>query len=241
VPIDVRRALQAGTLESANHMEQMALDMTALMSAAFPGVLDPSETLKSPRFLSRMRAGASILWSHFGLKTFDITAGHASDTVRGWGAFAVGLVDGIPLEERLCRARPYADDPHFAVREWAWLGIRAHIVADPLGAVDLLAEWTASPSSSIRRFASEATRPRGVWSVHIEMFKAEPWLALDLLAQLRQDESRYVETSLGNWLNDTAKSHPAWVLATCQRWASDVDDCNSTRRIQRLALRSLRS
>ena len=64
----------------------------------------------------------------------------------------------------------------------------------------------------LRRFTSEVTRPRGVWSRHIPLFKDQPELALALLDELAPDASRYVSTSLGNWLNDAGRSRPWWML-----------------------------
>ena len=43
---------------------------------------------------------------------------------------AVGHAPGLAFEERVERLRPFADDPHFAVREWAWLASRPHVAAD---------------------------------------------------------------------------------------------------------------
>jgi 3-methyladenine DNA glycosylase AlkC len=105
-------------------------------------------------------------------------------------------------------------------------------------ALRLLPPWAADPDPNIRRFASELTRPRGVWCAQIERLKAEPWAGVKLLEPLRADPSRYVQNSVANWLNDASRSQPAWVEETCGRWLAE-SDAAETRYIVRRALRTL--
>jgi 3-methyladenine DNA glycosylase AlkC len=105
-------------------------------------------------------------------------------------------------------------------------------------AVAQLAPWVRDEDANIRRFASELTRPRGVWCAQIEVLKAEPWRGLALLEPLRADASRYVQNSVANWLNDAARTQPDWVAETCARWSRESPGA-ATGYIVRRACRNL--
>jgi 3-methyladenine DNA glycosylase AlkC len=237
VPSTVLRQLEAGGVESANHMEQIAVDMGNLLASIFPGLADRSEELRRPRFLDRMRAGSRIVWEAFGERLFDEAPHWKSDTARGWAAFAVGVPVGLSIPERLELIRPFADDHHFAVREWAWLGMRPAIAEDPRKTLVELVPFVESDSAKLRRFASESTRPCGVWSIHIPLLKTQPWHAIGLLDSLASDMSRYVQDSVSNWLNDASRTQPVWVREVCERWLREHGA--AVARVCRRAVRSI--
>ena len=165
-------------------------------------------------------------------------ASHASDVARCWAAQWISFV-AMPLEGKLHAVRRFAADPHFGVREIAWMAVRDAIAADVDGAVRLLQPWVRHADANIRRFATESTRPRGVWCAQIDVLKAEPWRGLPLLEPLRADPSRYVQNSVANWLNDAAKTQPDWVRELCRDWGRGRS-LIETQYILRRAQRSLR-
>jgi 3-methyladenine DNA glycosylase AlkC len=236
VPTHVLSGLARGE-PSVNHMEQIAMDMSALLEVAFPALRSDAPRLSEGGLVTRMRTGGRILAAHLGREAWTLAGASISDTVRGWGAMAIGEAEGLSLDQRLRLIRGYANDPHFAVREWAWLAVRTHIVLNLAEAVALLTSWTLDASANIRRFASEATRPRGVWSVHIPELKRNPQRGLPVLEPLFDDSARYVQSSVGNWLNDAAKTCPDWVRRTCIGIAARESPAGA--RICHLALRSL--
>ena len=68
--------------------------------------------------------------------------------------------------------------------------IRHRIIKDLEGSIVILSTFVLD--ENIRQFASEVSRPRGVWCKHIEELKRESKLALPILEALKSDESKYV-------------------------------------------------
>lgn len=239
VPPDILAQLNAGTLETRTLAEGLAIDFRVLLRHVLPDLAPAllEQIRPTDGITRRMDAVGRLLFTYAGAECFAHLAVHPSDTVRGWAAFVLAHIPNLALHERLNRIRSLADDPHFGVREWAWMAMRPHIAADVPVAIDILGTWTNDPSPNIRRFAIESTRPRGVWSAHIAALKHDPALGLPLLEPLKNDESRYVQDSVGNWLNDAAKSQPAWVVAVCRRWQEE----SPTRATRQICVRALRS
>ena len=234
--------LNAGTRESGSLAEGLAVDFAKLMAVAVPDVPQDALvrlTVGKPSITQRMRVAGELCLEHVALSNVNSLIDHASDTVRGWAAYMIGLAPGLSLAERFTLMRPLANDLHFGVREWAWLPLRTHIAADVPRAIKLLEPWVHDESPFIRRFATEATRPCGVWTEHIIELKENPRLGLPILKPLRADPEKYVQDSVSNWLNDAAKSKPDWVRDLVEGWAEGCEDQN-TLRICKRAVRSIR-
>jgi 3-methyladenine DNA glycosylase AlkC len=235
---EVVAALNAGTRETANLAEGLALDDAALLRNVFPELAGQSNTLVGVTGVTkRMAAVGVLLHQHYGMDGYAAAREHSSDTVRGWAAYLLAASD-LELRDLLERARPLADDPHFGVREWVWLALRPQIAAEIERTISLLTPWTAEASPYLRRFTVESTRPRGVWSAHIPSLKERPELGLPLLEPLRSESARYVQDSVANWLNDAAKTRPDWVRDLCSRWRTE-SPTPQTLRICKRASRSL--
>lgn len=240
VPPDVLARLNRGEIETVNLTEMLAMDLRLLMHAVdAPTARAVRESLAPGIGITqRMRVAGEALLGARGEGIIRDLAGHPSDIVRGWCAYAIAAGTRTGLRGVLAAMKPLADDPNSGVREWAWLALRPRIAAEIDTAIGLLGAWTVHDSANIRRFASEATRPRGVWCCHIDTLKAEPQRALSLLEPLRADASKYVQDSVGNWLNDAGKSRPEWLQTVCGRWLRE-SDLPQTRRICTRARRNL--
>lgn len=236
------KALNAGEIESATLAEILSVDFSTLLRTVSPRAakLVPPKLAGGEGGLGitkRMEMVADAMIRVHGVDGVEMCIGHRSDSVRGWAAYVIGRLDGLPLNKRLTMIRPLADDPNSGVREWAWIGLRPRIAAALDESFDLLLPWTASKSPNIRRYASEITRPRGVWCAHLETLKRNPAPGLPILSPLRSDPTKYVQDSVANWLNDASKSNPAWVKQVCAKWKKE----SPTRETERICRRAMRT
>ncbi|QZY52382.1 HEAT repeat domain-containing protein [Leucobacter tenebrionis] len=236
-------ALNSGAAPSRTLAEALAIDHTVLLRSVLP---DADAALRAEvadaqgvGILKRMTRIGEALAARLDAAEVERISRHPSDTVRGWGCFLIAARNAdagpVALLERL---RAFADDEHFAVREWVWMAARPVLVTDLDTSIDVLARWTADPSERVRRFASEALRPRGVWAAHIDQLKQHPEKGEPILHPLRADSSRYVQDSVANWINDAAKTRPDWAAALCAGWSAESDSAATARLVKR-ALRSL--
>ena len=239
IPPDVLGELNAGRLETVTLVEWLAIDQAELArNVGLPAdVVAEADRVAGEGVTRRLRAiGAAI--QRAGLDT-DALAAHPSDMVRAWAAFALAADESLDLAERLERSRRFAADRSMATRECAWDSFRPYVARELDRGLELLRPWVVDDDPLIRRAAVEGTRPRGVWTQHIEELKREPERGLPLLEPVRSDPSDYVRRAVANWLNDASKSRPEWVLATCERWLRESPTAE-TRWIVNHAQRTLR-
>jgi len=227
---------------TAHLTEMLVIDFAQLMQAAVPDAgktaITTMQAEAASGFTKRMALAGRLLYERFGQAGVGRLVAHGSDTVRGWACYLIAALPDLTLEQRLEHIRPLADDAHFGVREWAWIALRPALAAELEHAIALLQPWTGERSEALRRYASEALRPRGVWCAHISALKAKPGTGLPLLEPLRADESVYVQDSVANWLNDASKDQPDWVRRVCARWLKGTPK-PATARICKRALRTV--
>jgi 3-methyladenine DNA glycosylase AlkC len=248
---EVLEALNEGLVPTVNLNEFLALDLARLtrsvaryiglepnaeriadtlgMLDAFPPVKRHSHVSRALYDLAEPRANRDAI-AH-------ALATHPSDVARCWATQWI-MFSSMTLPDKLHSVRRFAADPHFGVREMAWMALRDEVAGAVDEAVGLLEPWVHDRDENIRRFATEGTRPRGVWCAQIEALKEQPWRALTLLEPLKADTSRYVQNSVANWLNDASKTQPEWVHEVCERWIAQSPSA-ATAYIVRRARRTL--
>jgi 3-methyladenine DNA glycosylase AlkC len=64
-------------------------------------------------------------------------------------------------------------------------------------------------------------------------------MGLPIIEPLKSDEEKYVQDSVGNWLNDASKSKGDWVIKLCKKW-NEVSPTKETKRITNRGLRTLK-
>ncbi|GAB5523223.1 MAG: HEAT repeat domain-containing protein [Roseivirga sp.] len=251
VPADVLNLLNSGLIPTVNLSEWLAVDQRTLLKQVLSATgqetlitefIDTIDGLKKQTATQIIRTVGQLILDSELIEDkpalISAFSSHTSDTVRCWAAYAVGLDDTSDTATKFSAIQAYAADSHFGVREIAWMAVRDTIISDLGNALGLLKDWSLSKDENLRRFASEATRPRGVWCPHIEALKDQPGLAMGILEPLRSDPSKYVRDSVGNWLNDASKTQPDWVMELCGQWTS-ASDSKETAYIVKKARRTI--
>jgi 3-methyladenine DNA glycosylase AlkC len=251
IPKEIFEQLNSGKIETANLVEWLAIDQRKLLENILTQlkrkpyikpILTEIDNLKKQTVNTINECiGKGILeeaTKNKDTEILNIIATHTSDTVRCWATYTIGKNPKFTLKQMLQKIEPFAADTHFGVREIAWLAVRPTIAKHLPESIEILTTWTKNKDENVRRFASEATRPRGVWCEHIETLKQNPALALPILEPLKNDPAKYVQDSVGNWLNDASKTQPKFVTDICTKWKKESDS-KETSYIIKKALRTI--
>ncbi len=81
-------------------------------------------------------------------------------------------------------------------------------------ALPVIKEWLADSSPNLRRAVTEGLR---IWTGR-PFFRDHPEVAIQLLGQLRNDESEHVRKSVGNALRDISKKHKELIKNELRQW-----------------------
>ena len=101
-------------------------------------------------------------------------------------------------------------------------------------ALPVIRKWLRAASPNLRRAVSEGLRP---WTASKrQYFAQDPRRAIDLLGLLKDDESRYVQESVGNALRDISRKHPDLIVTTVRAWVQAKPSSKARRTIARFAL-----
>jgi HEAT repeat protein len=91
-------------------------------------------------------------------------------------------------------------------------------------ALPVIKEWLTDPAPNVRRSVTEGLR---IWTGR-PYFREHPAIAIQLLSQLKDDESEYVRKSVGNALRDISKKHKELVKAELTQWDISVKRVRQT-------------
>ncbi|MFA9188697.1 DNA alkylation repair protein [Flavobacterium sp. FBOR7N2.3] len=251
IPKEILEQLNNGQIETANLVEWLAVDQSILLENLLQQVnrieylnpiLSEIEALKKQTVNTINEAiGTGIFYQlreNNDSKFLEIISNHKSDVVRCWATYSVGKNSKLSVKEMLEQIQPFSADKHFGVREICWMAVRPTISKNLTESIKILSNWTSHEDENVRRFASEATRPRGVWCEHIEELKQNPELALAILEPMKSDNAKYVQNSVGNWLNDASKTQPEFVKTICEKWKTE-SPTKETAYIIKKALRTI--
>ena len=253
IPETVLKRLNKGEEETITLVEILAVNQLSLIKTVYPAlglenfIYEIEKTWEKEvmpiTFTKRFSIVCSSMISEIKTeKQLCSTVGklkqHNSDIIRCYGAMLVGLYPNWDLKQKLLSIVDFANDKHSGVRELAWMSLREPFLEETKTGIKLLTAWTKNESENLRRFASEISRPRGVWCRHSELLKEHPELGLPILTPLRSDKSRYVQNSVANWLNDASKSNADFVKQTINNWISTTSS-SETNYIAKRGMRTI--
>jgi len=81
-------------------------------------------------------------------------------------------------------------------------------------ALPVIEDWLSDPSPKVRRAVTEGLR---IWTGR-SYFKDHPLVAIRMLSQHRDEDSKYLRKSVGNALHDIGKKYPDLVRAELKGW-----------------------
>ncbi len=99
--------------------------------------------------------------------------------------------------------------------------IRPFIERHPDKTMAQMLKWSKDKNKHVRRLASEGGRPRLPWASKLQLFIDDPSPLLPILENLKDDESKYVQKSVANCLNDILKDNPQITKTIIEKWADD--------------------
>lgn len=234
IPEEILEQLNGGQIETANLVEWLAVDQRLLLENLLKQfnrakylnpILSEIENLKKQTVNTINEAIGTGLFEQSqkndDIEILTILATHKSDLIRCWATYTIGRNQKLDISQKLEQIQQFSADKHFGVREICWLAVRPSIAKNLHQSIEILSGWTNHKDENVRRFASEATRPRGVWCEHIEELKQNPALGLAILEPMKSDKAKYVQNSVGNWLNDASKTQPQFVVDICKKWEKE--------------------
>lgn len=252
IPTDVLQLLNKGEIETVNLTEWLAVNQVELIEHTFSdfGLSQLIKPIKIAVNLEKKKT-TMVLTKLIGkmiyeycvenktLKsTTELLSKHKSDTIRCYATYLISLDEALNIEEKLEQSKNLIADSHFGVREIVWMALRPNIEDKLTESLQILKTWTTNRNENIRRFTTEVTRPRGVWCKHLTSLKNNPEQAIEILENLKSDDSKYVQNSVANWLNDASKTQPRFVIETCTKWEAE-SPTKETKYIVKRALRTI--
>jgi len=211
IPAEVLSLLNVGSIETVNLTEWLAIDHSQLVASVFPALgidkniieemVSQIHQQKKPSTMNTIRLIGALLYEKYANTDlyeplFKQLSTHLSDSVRCYACYLVALHTNTPLEDKLHKLKPLVADSHFGVREIIWMALRPEMSEHLDFSIAFLSHWAESEDENIRRFSTEALRPRGVWCAHIEALKEKPEVYLPILDKLKSDKARFRNSSL---------------------------------------------
>ena len=99
--------------------------------------------------------------------------------------------------------------------------IRPFIARYPQRTLATMKKWSTDKNVHVRRLSSEGLRPRLPWASKMDRFIEDPRPILEILENLKDDDSRFVQKSVANNLNDILRDNYQIGIRVIKKWASN--------------------
>jgi 3-methyladenine DNA glycosylase AlkC len=100
--------------------------------------------------------------------------------------------------------------------------IRPYLERYPKETLKVMNKWSQDRNVHVRRLASEGLRPRLPWAKKLDQFIEDPSPILPILENLKDDDSRFVQKSVANNLNDILKDNYQIGMGIIKTWTKDA-------------------
>jgi len=100
--------------------------------------------------------------------------------------------------------------------------IRPFIDKYPEKTLAVMRKWSKDKNVHVRRLSSEGLRPRLPWARKFDSFIENPQPILGILDNLKDDDSKFVQKSVGNNLNDILKDNYQTGINILKIWSTDA-------------------
>ena len=97
--------------------------------------------------------------------------------------------------------------------------IRPFVIKYPDKTLAVMEKWSHNANVHVRRLSSEGLRPRLPWASELEQFVENPTPVLEILENLKDDDSKFVQKSVANNLNDILKDNYEIGIDVIKRWS----------------------
>jgi 3-methyladenine DNA glycosylase AlkC len=99
--------------------------------------------------------------------------------------------------------------------------IRTLLEAKPKKTMKIMVKWSKDKNVHVRRLASEGVRIKLPWARKLTVVLDEFELFKKILTNLKNDEEKFVQKSVGNNLNDLMKEAPKLANEIIDEWKAD--------------------
>ena len=100
--------------------------------------------------------------------------------------------------------------------------VRPFLEAFPDKTLRVMLDWSKDSNKHVRRLSSEGVRPRLPWAPKLDQFIEDPSPIFPILENLKDDDSKYVQKSVANCINDVLKDNELLGKELIESWAPNT-------------------